>query len=569
MVYKGGLLDFGLAVHENTHILTRLNWGDSSSFLLEGCGKYTEALATDKDKNHSQVIRYLKDGKLFPLEEMVLFELGPAGLKTEIGYPAAGSFVGFVIEKYGLELLKKAYNLDARPLEQKEKEDTWKEAFKTSVKELEKEWLEWLVKKYSLEQADIQRHLEKAAKKTEVKALDLVLLEAYVGKYKISNMTLTVSREGSRLFLEVPGMNKMELVPESETQFSFKAMDGRVIFNKNEKNEVAAIVFQTSQGEMRGEKIKERARIVSFMPAFFEFWEKAKDEPLDKKMALWDSLFESRYSDFYREVIYQGFNPEDFSKIREGKLSAFLSSLKAEDVQKMKAREGEIQRLIPEAVRELLKLLPEEKGTTTHYLIPSLNTSTGAARPYHGEMIIFYGLELLGQVENPEALKADIAHETFHVLHYRRIAPSVFQKAGPKADMFTAIGKDALIFLAFLEGLAVQATEKVYPGAHRPGIIEKNIPKYEQNFAALAEMFLADSENFTFQKYQKYFFDPYEDPIVPNKFGYWLGYKAVQGLAQTHSLQEMINWTPENAKKLVREEILKLLSQAKKPTGTS
>ncbi|MDH5405664.1 MAG: hypothetical protein OEX80_03905, partial [Candidatus Aminicenantes bacterium] len=39
-------------------------------------------------------------------------------------------------------------------------------------------------------------------------------------------------------------------------------------------------------------------RIISFMPDFYRFWQEAKDEPSESKMALWDSLFESRHSDF-------------------------------------------------------------------------------------------------------------------------------------------------------------------------------------------------------------------------------------------------------------------------------
>ncbi len=79
-IFRKSKRDFGLAVHENTHILTYLNWSDdSTSFLNEGIAKYTEALATEKDKNHLATIKYLKEGNLFPLEEMVHFNIGFPG----------------------------------------------------------------------------------------------------------------------------------------------------------------------------------------------------------------------------------------------------------------------------------------------------------------------------------------------------------------------------------------------------------------------------------------------------------------------------------------------------------
>lgn len=45
--------------------------------------------------------------------------------------------------------------------------------------------------------------------------------------------------------------------------------------------------------------------IVSFMPDFYEFWSEDRDEPVEKKMALWDALFEIKHEEFYLSVIYQ------------------------------------------------------------------------------------------------------------------------------------------------------------------------------------------------------------------------------------------------------------------------
>jgi hypothetical protein len=56
MVQKSPAPNYPLAVHENAHILIGQNWGDSSSFLAEGIGRYAEALAEDKDKNRLKVM---------------------------------------------------------------------------------------------------------------------------------------------------------------------------------------------------------------------------------------------------------------------------------------------------------------------------------------------------------------------------------------------------------------------------------------------------------------------------------------------------------------------------------
>jgi len=145
-IYRGETSNYGLAVHENTHKLIYLNWGKSSSFMDEGLAMYTQALATNKDKNHRAVQKFIKENKLFPLGKMVSFQIGKGGPETMASYPASGSFVEFLIKTYGLKSFKQTYILENRPPEGKEKTSTWEKVYSKSLLELEKEWLAWLRK---------------------------------------------------------------------------------------------------------------------------------------------------------------------------------------------------------------------------------------------------------------------------------------------------------------------------------------------------------------------------------------------------------------------------------------
>ena len=136
MVYDGKKPDFGLAAHEAAHMLIGQNWGDSSSFLSEGIGKYAEAMATDKAKNHRETAANLRNGKLFPLEEMANIQIG-SDPRTAVAYPAAGSFVQFLIDQYSLQRLKVAYQNAAT-------DAGWTTAYGKSLPALEREWLEFL-----------------------------------------------------------------------------------------------------------------------------------------------------------------------------------------------------------------------------------------------------------------------------------------------------------------------------------------------------------------------------------------------------------------------------------------
>jgi hypothetical protein len=143
MVYDGSAPDYGLAVHENAHTLIGQHWSGSTSFMTEGIGKYAEAMATDKSANHRRTLKELQEGKLFPLDEMATINIG-SDPRTEIAYPAAGSFVQFLIDRYSLKTLKVVYEGEGQRSIGKTKEDPWIAAYGKPLSDLEREWLDFV-----------------------------------------------------------------------------------------------------------------------------------------------------------------------------------------------------------------------------------------------------------------------------------------------------------------------------------------------------------------------------------------------------------------------------------------
>ena len=97
-------------------------------------------MATDRSKNHRLTLSNLREGKLFPLEEMATINIG-SDPRTEVAYPAAGSFVQFLIESYSLKRMKVAYQgvgNEARS------EDPWVAAYGKALRILEREWLDFI-----------------------------------------------------------------------------------------------------------------------------------------------------------------------------------------------------------------------------------------------------------------------------------------------------------------------------------------------------------------------------------------------------------------------------------------
>lgn len=143
LIWAGADLDPGLIAHENTHTFTGYAWGESSSFLAEGVARHVEAAVTDPGMNHEETRRRLAQGEVPPLDAMLPIDVGSDAL-TPVAYPAAGSFVGYLIDAYGLDALREVYRLEGRSAEEKAAVDTWTTALGKALPVVDREWREWL-----------------------------------------------------------------------------------------------------------------------------------------------------------------------------------------------------------------------------------------------------------------------------------------------------------------------------------------------------------------------------------------------------------------------------------------
>lgn len=134
IVLEGSEPDFGLAVHEFTHILFNRCWCGNSSFFMEGVARYAQAMATDKQRNHRETKNYLLKHELIPIESLLELNIGGDPKYTDMGYSASGSFIGYLIERYGQPLFLKKWKT----------EDGWQDIYGKSLAEIEKDWHKWL-----------------------------------------------------------------------------------------------------------------------------------------------------------------------------------------------------------------------------------------------------------------------------------------------------------------------------------------------------------------------------------------------------------------------------------------
>ena len=135
--------DFGLVVHEHTHSLFDRSWGETVSFLAEGLAMYAQAQATDPMMCHQKTRELREAGVSVPLEKLLGHEIGTPGQATDFGYPAAGSFIEFLLHQGGLSKFEKLYR-EARPSPDVDLGDLLLAIYGATPSELEAAWISWL-----------------------------------------------------------------------------------------------------------------------------------------------------------------------------------------------------------------------------------------------------------------------------------------------------------------------------------------------------------------------------------------------------------------------------------------
>lgn len=91
---------------------------------------------------------------------------------------------------------------------------------------------------------------------------DARTLDAYAGQYRyetIPDRVLTVSREGNRLFVDIPRNSKAELFAEAESKFFLKTSPVQLIFGRDEEGYVAHVEVVSNGETLRAKRLVKQA----------------------------------------------------------------------------------------------------------------------------------------------------------------------------------------------------------------------------------------------------------------------------------------------------------------------
>jgi serine-type D-Ala-D-Ala carboxypeptidase/endopeptidase len=87
--------------------------------------------------------------------------------------------------------------------------------------------------------------------------LDPKVFDAYTGEYQVvPGVSLVFTREGDKLFMQPTGQSKVEIFPESETEFFLTVADVQVTFVKDDKGQVNEAIFNQNGRKLTAKRIK-------------------------------------------------------------------------------------------------------------------------------------------------------------------------------------------------------------------------------------------------------------------------------------------------------------------------
>lgn len=96
-----------------------------------------------------------------------------------------------------------------------------------------------------------------AAKTRQAISLDPAVYDRYVGEYELAaGFILTVTREGDRLMTQATGQDKVEVFPESESEFFLKVVDAQITFVKSPDGSVNELILHQGGREMHAKRVK-------------------------------------------------------------------------------------------------------------------------------------------------------------------------------------------------------------------------------------------------------------------------------------------------------------------------
>lgn len=287
--------------------------------------------------------------------------------------------------------------------------------------------------------------------------------------------------------------------------------------------------------------------IHNFMPDFWNFWQAAEKQPVERQAELWQSLYVSKHQGVFDDLAgacKDQWNPAWANTRYFPKLPNIVPA--------MRDATNALPEKLAAAQAKFIGMFPDMQWAGDVYVMASGYCFSGRAQSIQGRGAILFGMDAniaLGVTD----LAPTMAHELFHRYHRQ-----YFDFEGSRNyPLWTTL---------WAEGMAQYVAEQMNPGASDSDLVRVPLgmaQKVESKRHELAADFLKKFDSTQETDAKIYFNDiSSKDALVPARGGYHLGVLVAGELAKRYSIQAMAHWSQSEAQPKVRDALAAMASKA-------
>jgi hypothetical protein len=280
--------------------------------------------------------------------------------------------------------------------------------------------------------------------------------------------------------------------------------------------------------------------IHDFTPDFWQFWEAAQNQPVERQAQLWQQLYVAPHQAVFNDLATPCKDQHNAAYLR----ARYLAEL-PRVVPAIRIIVAGLTQQLKEANARFLKTFPDMRWSGDVYVMASGYCFNGRAQMIQGRSALLFGVDAIAALGQKDLIPG-MHHELFHRYH-RQFFDFEASSAYP---LWTTL---------WAEGMASYVAEQLNPSASELDLAHVPLGMVQQvneRRAALAANFLRRFES-TAEQDAKLFFNDInsKDADVPARAGYQLGVLVIRELSKQYSLLTMAHWSQTKAKPQVRKAL--------------
>lgn len=268
--------------------------------------------------------------------------------------------------------------------------------------------------------------------------------------------------------------------------------------------------------------------IENLMPAFWDFWSKAKQLDVDAQAALFEKQVAARYPNVYAPQVL-GLDPgQAYSSALAGRYK-LVHRLIGARMDLVRNLSDSIERDLPQYEKRFREVFPDFAYDGDIVFMYSLGGFDGGTRNVGGKVTLLFGLDMIAYVYGKDAdLAPFFHHELFHVYHSQLLG------AAPTDD--------SLISALWREGLATYVAQVLNPQSGSISIfgLPRSTPdRVRADLPQLARQLRSKLDSTSESDYRVWFNGSQENAVPPARAGYFIGFLVAERLGRKHTPQEL------------------------------